>query len=306
MKKFLLRICLPVFLLVSISLAVLEIALRQWPDEHRTKANWMNENAAGLKVLVLGSSSTNRGVRPSLLELQPAYSCAGMAQDLQNDYFILKKYIDRMDSLKFVILDINYLTLFHSIDGLDRYKTLRNSYFLYYGNDRYKTNFIDRFEISWFGLEGLASKLQYNKEEVREDGWVYSPNPGYTHEQLEKQGIGLSAEQTVIHGKEDSLYIQNVGYLNDIVSLCSAHNVSVLIVSCPVHESFYSRFDDEQVAAINNAISGVLKSSDNVIYLNCFQNELFTDEDFINANHLNSAGAEKLSLLINNAIMGKE
>ena len=108
MKKFLRHIAL--FLLPLLIVAVaLEFVAESIPNSYTYKRDCMEQHGAQIQTLILGSSNAYDGLNPSVLP--HAFNLANSSQTLEDDYRLLAKYIDSMDSLQMVIVGLGYHSL---------------------------------------------------------------------------------------------------------------------------------------------------------------------------------------------------
>ena len=108
MKKFLRHIAL--FLLPLLIVAVaLEFVAESIPNSYTYKRDYMEQHGSQIRTLILGSSNAYDGLNPSALP--NGFNLANSSQTLEDDYRLLAKYIDSMDSLHTVIVGLGYHSL---------------------------------------------------------------------------------------------------------------------------------------------------------------------------------------------------
>ena len=108
MKRFLRNIG------IGLTVAVVLLGGAEWiaesiPNSYTYKREYMETNGREIKTLILGSSNAYDGLNPSVLPA--AFNLANSSQTLEDDYRLLAKYIDGMDSLRTVILGVGYHSL---------------------------------------------------------------------------------------------------------------------------------------------------------------------------------------------------
>ena len=91
-------------------MGISEYCLRQVPNDYKYKNDWLCANAKKVEIYVLGSSHTYYGIESSRFRLS-AFNGAHVSQGLKYDLFLLQKFEQSMDSLKWVILPISYFTI---------------------------------------------------------------------------------------------------------------------------------------------------------------------------------------------------
>lgn len=302
MKQFLLRIVLPLLLVIGFTLAASEVVLHVVSNQYRYKANYMDHHAQQVKILVLGSSGTNRGIRPSLFSLQPAFSCAGSSQDLQNDCWILHQYLPRMDSLRYVVLNLNYLTMLHNIDYIEDHRALWTKYRIYYGNTHYSAKWWQYAEISRFNWME-AVKYLTERDTLRPDGSMTPTATPYDDNEWRYYAEAMSEYHTRLNTESaGEILNQNTIYLKDIIVSCLERNINVILLTCPEHAYYRNALDRQQLALMQSVGNEMQAKYPNVRYINLSADPHFDASDMVNANHLNSQGAAKLTLMLNDSI----
>ena len=110
----------------------------------------MEQYGAEIQTLILGSSNAYDGLNPSVLP--HAFNLANSSQTLEDDYRLLAKYIDSMDSLNTVVLGLGY----HSL-ALTTHANRRMYYTIYM--DIYPRWPLSEYSFEVFNLELLLKKI---------------------------------------------------------------------------------------------------------------------------------------------------
>lgn len=299
MKKFLLKVFLPIVIVCGILFWAGELYLRSLPNDYKTQNAYMESHADSLKLLVLGSSATSRGVLPRYLDIQPSYNCAYSARSIEYDYYILEKYITKMDSLKYVVIDMNYSRLWWKIASSNRSATYIKYYQIYWGIPLYK-GFDYQYEMStsFTDINGLRSK--YQKSNLEFDGYQAGGQAEYD----EQQWISRAKERINYFNIEDKAiekqyFEDNIMYLRRMIELCKPRNVQVLMIWFPVDKTMTDLFDYKQVQTINEVMYKLEGDYQNFKYYNLVNDTSFTSNDLMNVDHLNRQGASKATERIN-------
>jgi hypothetical protein len=299
MKKFLfhiLKISIPILVL----LLVLEIALRKIPNDYQLKNDYLDQNAAEITTLILGSSHTFYGINPDCFDAK-TFNAAYVSQSLDLDYAILKKYQPKFKNLKTVIIPISYFSLFETLET-DIEKWRIKNYVLYYDFPN-KYHFTDNFETlnNNFKLNIKKSIKYYFFNQT----FITSDNLGWGTDFNSKNKKKFKGEITAKkHSvKNFDLYIENVNTLKKIITLCKKNNTNIVFITTPTHQSYYQNLNENQLEKTIQTISDLVKANSNCNYLNLLKSKKFTTEDFYDADHLNEIGAKKLSLALNKLIL---
>ena len=296
MKKFLQQTCY--FLIPIIILGItLEVALREIPNDYEFKNAQIYLEKENINTLILGSSHSMYGLNPEFFELK-TYNMSHVSQTIDLDYYLLEKYIKELPKLETVILRLSYTTLHEQI------KTGPESWRLKDYNLYYNLNVSNDLK---YKSEGLSVKLKNNLSllkdyyfdnkkmiNVQRSGWAYFEKE---HAEISIESIGPIAAKR--HTANDNILVkENLEFLNRIMELCQGYGVKVLLVTLPAHKSYRDNLAKDQLDMVVSAGENMMNTFDNCVYLNVFEDENFNDSDFFDADHLNTNGAKKLSILV--------
>ena len=280
MKKFLRHIAL--FLLPLLIIAVvLEFVAESIPNSYTYKRDYMEQHARDIQVLFLGSSNAYDGLNPCVLP--NAFNLANSSQTLEDDYRLLAKYIDSMDSLQTVIVGLG----FHSLAATP--EANRRMYYTIY-MDLYSRWPLSRYSFELFDLEALTKKIiKYvvSRDVTRCDS--LGQRIGHTKEAAQT-GAEWWNKDVLSLVENDRLEIghcileieENMRYLYDIVDLCNAHGVQPVIVQMPVMKEYKRRLPEEQVALMKE----VLQSLDSLAICIDASEWSIPEDGWYNATHL--------------------
>ena len=108
MQQFIKKILLFAIPLL-IAAVLLEIIAARIPNSYTYKHQYMEQHAAHIQTLILGSSYAYDGLAPS--EIDAAFNLSNSSQTLEDDYRLLARYIPQMDSVQTGILGVGHGTL---------------------------------------------------------------------------------------------------------------------------------------------------------------------------------------------------
>lgn len=298
-----------IFILPFIIMTIgIEALLRHIPNHYMIKADFMDKKSDKIKILVLGSSHGITAIDPDRLS-KPAYNTANYAQSLDNDYDILNKYKDKLDSLEYIILPVSYHSLWTKIE-FHQHKWRKKYYNIYYGI-KVESNPTKELLL-------LDQTIKKDLEIIKSYYWDHEPlnldlSPlglSVTPSQTSLEWLNLSIDDVVrAHSTTNlnNLYDENVSYLQGVIDIAKKKNVKVIFVTIPAHQIFVERLHPDQLNLLYKTMNN-LSDNKNVFYYN-FLND-FTKEDevtslkyFCDADHLSYLGAEiftqKLDSIIN-------
>ena len=293
---------LAIFILPIVVIGIcFEISLRKIPNVYFYKKNYLDKNSNQIKVLLLGNSHIYYGINPEYYSLN-AFNASSVSQSLDYDWEILNKYNNKWDSLKYVIVAVDYFSLFSKLEASVEAWRVKN-YEIYFGiNKSYKIH--DHSEILSNNLKTNFSRLYrfYFKNEnditCSKLGWG-TGNSSRDKKDLKKTGK-ISAERHTI--KNDQYFNENIKILETIIEAAKAKGVEVILLSSPAYKTYTQNLDKYQLSRTIDAVNKIVNSSSNVIYLNLLTDDEFTENDFYDADHLNEFGTKKLSLKIDSLL----
>ena len=306
MKKFIIKSSLTVVFPIILFLVFYEITMRNIPNDYSHMRGIMEEKVGKIKILVIGNSHCYYGFNSAYFD-KPALNISHVSQTYNYDWFLFDKYIDRMDSLEFIILPISSNSPFDKLEnGLEFWRCKEYAI-------RYDCDFHQWYEIkyqyyfAYFSLDNLKQVISRLSDNTYNN--IYLDSNGYKRKTLSdrvdnisEEGLIAAARHTIPNmDKKSDLYNENLEYVKDIIFRCQKRGIRIIFVSTPTHPVYYTHLNPEQVKIIEN-FGRTLEQYDNVKYINLLKSPLFDTNDFFNSDHLCDNGAKKLTLLINNII----
>ena len=307
MKKFLITIIL--FLLpILICLGTLEYWMRNIPNDYSFKCTWLGKNITHIHIWSLGSSHGLYGISPRYLS-RPSFNSAHVSQSLRYDKFIFDKYIDRADSLEWLILPISYFSLVSELEnGIESWRI--KNYCIYYDCPYYPMQPKYHFEISSNPLSYLdqtrrvCNYWRTGEDFVNSDAWGFSLD--YSKEKRKNNWYNDGERRVKLHTKvlsnNLSIIQNNKDIIESIIRICADKNVSVLLLTTPVCSTYYNCVDSAQYTLMVQTCENFQEKYANVHYINMFQDARFTEDDFFDSDHLEIEGAAKLTKILDTYI----
>lgn len=298
MKKFLLKILFYSLPIVLVAVG-LELYVESIPNSYTYKRTYLEQHAADIKTLVLGSSYAYDGIDPNVLDA--AFSLANSSQCFEDDYGLLQRYFVYLDSLERVILPISYSSL-QMVSSSNR----RGYYTMYM--DLYPRWPISKYSFECFNLELMLKKIA--KHTLHEDivrcdslgqriGHTLDSRPA-----VDWQDTDNLIANDRFAGKSAQEYIkENRYWLRRIALECQVSGVDLYVVVMPTLEDYRNGMPPEQIAAMYDAIEWVAGKFDCVKVLD--YHDWGTEDDFWNATHLNTTGARCFTEELMNKITKK-
>ena len=260
------------------------------PNSYTYKRDYIEQHGTQIKTLILGSSNAYDGLNPSVLP--HAFNLANSSQTLKDDYRLLAKYIDSMDSLQTVIVGLGY----HSL-GATTEDNRRTYYTIYM--DLYPRWPIGKYSFEVCNSEMLIKKIikyAVSRDVTRCDS--LGQRVGHT-KQAAQSGAEWWNKDMLSLVENDKLQIadcrleieENTRYLHAIVDLCNAHNVQPVIVQMQVMEEYKRMLPVEQVDLYNE----VLHELDSEAVCIDASEWKILDDGWYNATHLTKEASESFT-----------
>ncbi|HOY32873.1 MAG TPA: hypothetical protein PKW80_13425 [Bacteroidales bacterium] len=299
MKKFIPRFIL--FILPLLLLFVLmEAFLRMIPNDYLLKKKYLDVHAEKIQTLVFGSSHAFRGINPEYFSGK-TFNAGYVSQSLKYDYKIFEKYKHQMTALKTVVVPISYFSFVYELEhSIEAWRT--KNYVIYYG-------FQNTASFKYYS-ELLSNSFKINVTRlvsyyIRGESSISSDSNGYgrlditKNTDLERTGKEAAERHTV---KDQAFVKDNCFYVQSIIEDCRKQGVQVILVTLPAWETYRVLLDSQQLIAMENNANNLSETYRNCIYINLLDDTDFVKNDFHSADHLNDAGAKKLSLKLNDII----
>ena len=290
MKKFLRNIAL--YALPVLVVAVLmEFVAEAIPNSYTYKREYMEQHGAEIQTLILGSSNAYDGLNPCVLP--NAFNLANSSQTLEDDYRLLAKYIDSMDSLRTVMVGLG----FHSLAATP--EANRRMYYTIY-MDLYPRWSLSKYSFEVCNPEMLVKKIikyAVSRDVTRCDS--LGQRVGHTREAADsgaewwnKDVLSLVENDRFDIGYRRMEIEENLRYLHAIVDLCNAHGVQPVIVQMPVMKEYKRRLPEEQVALMKE----VLQSLDSAAECIDASDWPIPDDGWYNATHITKEASWEFSI----------
>ena len=280
MKRFLRNIIWFVLPLLLIAMAI-EFVAEAIPNSYTYKREYMEQYSGQIQTLILGSSNAYDGLNPSVLP--NAFNLANSSQTLEDDYRLLVKYIDSMDSLQTVIVGLGYHTLGAAMEDN------RRTYYTIY-MDLYPRWPMSKYSFEVCNPEMLVKKVikySVSRDVTRCDS--LGQRMGHTREAAEsgaewwnKDVLSLVDNDRLVIGNCELVIEENTRYLHAIVELCKAHEVKPVVVMMPGMKEYKRKLPKEQVALMDS----VLRSFDSEVVCIDASDWEIPEDGWYNATHL--------------------
>lgn len=286
---------------------IMEILLRNIPNDYSVKKNYLNKNAQNIEVLILGNSHFYRGLNPEYFSLK-SYNAGYVSQSLDIDAQIYKKYMDSFTNLKYLVLNISNVSLFYELKHSPESWRTKN-YNLYYDlplSDilaQHTELFSLKFDIS---LKRIMGYYIFGKSEITTstNGWGIFPA---LHD---KRGVKEAAKKTLARRNSNAKanpdynnYNEVVKHVNEMVASAKEKGIKVIFLTSPLSQYYRDDVDTSMANQTNSFMKSLVLKNNNCIYVDFSHDDSFSDDDFYDGDHLNKNGAKKFSIKADSVIM---
>ncbi len=277
-----------------------EWALRSMPNAYKTKASAMEQQAPHIRTLCLGASHILMGVNPDSLSL-PSYNLAGVSQTLDLDFALLQTYLPRLKSLETVVVGVDPAIVFDPplAQGDEAFRaTYYDLYMPLKVQDR--CSCLDFEMLNYIGVRNKISALINGDTDphINKSGWYSGNLPSLRRE--EDMSIQTAKERADYHARYGTTYLEsNRTQLRNIYNLCHQHKVRLLILLTPTGKAYRDALP-QWVGKAQAETLAEYRNLQNVRVLDYSADDRFSDDDFFDADHLNTNGAAKFSAILRN------
>lgn len=241
-----------------------------------------------VETIVLGSSCARFG----FVENEKSINFGIDAQDLYYSYKIFEKYIDVIPNLKNVVL---YFSIFAPGNNLEKSPQIaRTAYYSAYLDIPYRNRYI----VMQKGVLELERKL------YKIEPYIQKHLPKIPHDLLTQEHKNINPEamekKLISRWLDLNKKATEIHYFDKLLFLAEQKGIKALIVTCPYAKRVKEIVptSDEIFAKMYN----ICEKYKNVQIYNAFDDPQYTEDDFLDTNHLSRSGAEKITAKINSII----
>lgn len=289
-------------LLILCTLFLMEIFIRQIPNEYKLKRNYLDNYSDSIEVLFLGSSEIHTGLNPEYTSKR-SFNAAHPAQTMDYCYALLDKYKNDWGRLEYIVLEISYPMLYMKMEDSNEAWRVKN-YNIYYGihlstklksnteilNGRLFDHIVRLFKNYVKGIDEIfCSDL----------GWYISSDIE-SPEFLCQHGKIAAEDHTI--SPEYQRFYEMRSALDSIIEFSQKNECQIVMCTPPVYKAYSENVNKSQMDSILSTMAEIIEKHSNCSYINLMDSKIFKDQDFFNSNHLNDKGAKKLTQIIDSLI----
>jgi hypothetical protein len=293
------------FFLVPIAVVSLglEIYLRNYESDYAQKVDGLALKKDNVQVLVLGNSHAFNDIDPSGMDIG-AFNLAGLNQSIYYDKRITLKYLDELPELEYVLISMDFHSLYFSSQGIRDVW----SYYSYGIPYKDQTYFKEKLSYFWFGYTPritfslLKSKLLDKLNKVEDKGLIdgWEPLSGVEGGAFSEATIKARAKyfNDLVAQSDELETVQSD--LESFIQTLKNRGIVPILFTPPVRKELYDRLDKD-IMEKNAAYIRQLQKNYDIPYWNLMDS--LSDKDlFYNVDHLNTSGAKQFSEILNNKL----
>lgn len=281
---------------------LMEHLLRIIPNDYNYKNEYLIKNSNNISKLFLGSSHTYYGINPNFVS-GSAFNASHISQSIDLDYKIIKKYKNNWNVLEYIIIPIDYFTLFSRLSNGIEYWRVKN-YNLYY-DMQLSNSLSDHSELLSVSFKSNLSRI--NSYYFLNKTSMTCSELGFGNNFINNKDLVKTGKEAALrHTKSDlSKLDESVGILKEIINFASKNNIRIIFYTSPAYKTYVSNLDLNQMNLTLNTLNELVEKNKNCSYFNLLEDPSFDSFDFRDADHLNPKGAKKLSLKIDELILNE-
>ena len=289
---------------ILIGMISFECFLRNIPNDYSFKKNSLDLKSNETEVLFSGSSLIYYAINPEYIK-RNAFNGAHISQSLNFDREILSKYEKKWDKLKYIIIPIDYFSMYTTLEeGIENWRV--KNYNIYYGistNTNYKSS-LEIFNGKLLGNIVRAKKYLFDNDSditCNQLGFGTNYNSKKSKDLIET-GVIAAKRHTINIEKNKIIFSKNIETINSIIDFAKKRNIKLIFFTNPAYSTYRENLNLYQLDNTINAIKHISKENINVYYFNLLNDTTFISIDYYDADHLNEIGAKKLTLKIDSII----
>lgn len=302
MRKFIITLsCFSAIVLILF--VIIEVGLFFRPNIYSYKYQYAKLHQKDIKVLLLGSSHIEEGIKPELIG-QGTFNMAISARLKEYDAALAEELVPQLDSLQAIVMPVDYTNFFFGrekrnpsekkapVDLLGTCRCMHTKYMgtridpIWYWSEilNSKLNFMSRF---WNNAQVLqeCDSLGFVKLDIkdRKPNWEYRALPSL-----------LDASLPI----DQESYKETFSIYETIARATHRNGIRLLLVSTPVYKTYQESVHPVMLSDMKEFVGKLQEKYPNVEYYNFLYDNRFQSEDFNDSSHLTDIGAEKFSRIL--------
>ncbi len=248
-----------------------------------------NKNKEKIKAIITGNSHTEAIGAPDILEgTNSTFNLSMGGQDLYHILLLLEKCIPESPRLKLVILGLDYDMAGYNF--AKEKQEWKDRYYYPWNKNIYDRSFGNIIMAkSDFMRSNRDLSYLFSSQEIDSNPTFIPPVAAENNEYICRK---RALEHSVIKFNRN-LAEENLNYLIRILEICRNYNVTLLMVNTPKSTCYTNNYNPGVIEFSSQKYT-TFSLLHNIAYLDLFSDTCFTENDFIDFDHLNQQGVDKL------------
>jgi hypothetical protein len=291
-------------------LGLTELFLRSLPTSYKIKNAQLAVSAKNIELLILGNSHATYDLDPRRFSLN-AFNVASVNQSLYFDKRITLKYLDELINLKYVLISVDFHSLYYSDEGFRdiwsyygygiNYKNslpviTRNCYLYGYKGPLALEFLSRRFDRKYSHIRSVDVDYDLDLDHPYTKGFVGKRGGPYLDGNTNRERAGFFND--IVHASTERESI--IADLESFIDTLQRKNITPVLITLPCFRPFGDLLDKKVLEQDKTDIRAICGKY-HLQYWDYFTMPLDSD-CFYNADHLNEKGAAIISGEVNRKI----
>jgi len=272
-------------------------------------------------TIIVGSSYARFGIETNLLK-EPAVNLALSSQDLYYACTIARGVIDQNEQIKNVVIGMGYYYFFSDLSRVtNEGEQLRisNVYYPLFHDSHHRSidpqtcytfdfhpifnisKALDLFSLQFYNdLNGNYFFSGHGREDLKTNLWNNTKSSWSELDEQTKSDAGRT--RALMHNKSahySQSLEENIALLNEFILFCNSRDIKVNLVVFP-STTYYNKYIDKNMKLHFEHCLSLIAGEAYLYDMNLL--DVFVDSDFIDTDHLNDTGAQKMTHLLNDLL----
>ncbi len=252
-----------------------------------------------VEVFITGLSYCLCGIDTKRL-IKRALNLAFGSQDLFYDYYLIKyllnKSLDKIINVRHIIIGLSYYSFEYDMS----LSAMKNKTVLYYpivGTAHHFKNINNVFEEYSYNVALAQNIIKKNEK----GGYLINWNKSTSSIVVDSDVKGRKQAESDSNKNYPKTVKENKQIFKDYLQLLIENNIKPIVVVFPASR-YYTKYFSKRIEDEFHSIISEVKQEYKFQYIDYFRSDLFNDDDFQDASHLNPRGAEKFTKILNEII----
>lgn len=297
----LLKILLIEVLLLLLIVISLELLFKDYSTNIDQLFLKMKINSGSTTLLLTGNSHIGVLGEMCIFDSDKSLNLAIGGQDIFHQYLIIRKAVQVMPKLKTVVAGIDYDLLGYDFIISDQMYIDRQYY--EYTDTLYENSILNRLTAmsSFFRSNRDISYLFLEKKKAKTyENFIPLITGKITDEDCKKRAL----EHTRIKF-DKKLIPSNISILKSMLSICKKNDVCLILLVTPKRNCYYQNSFQPNIKLVKKCLGDFVKLNRSKM-IDLYENDIFSDDDFVDSDHLNSKGCLKLTTFMSSNINNPE